>query len=337
MLNTPSGHHFTHIYVEEAATRYPDTDRILGLHPHATVVPIADARALFNRRDQHFQAQKNNPKLILSVDRGPYLYRGSERVQSFGAHDVYYVAPIRNCVYNCEYCFLQGMHASGDLLVTVNNEDILQAAAARYRDSGGYFLSISYLTDLMAFENLLPFCRRWIEFAREHPELLLEIRTKSDNVHALHELKPVTNVVLVWSLSPEPVSRKHERGAASFRNRLLAARTAQQSGWRLRLCFDPVLRVPGWEDLYHDCITETFRRLNAEAVEQVSYGVFRLHGDFLDRMRKLYSHSPLLHADYQRRDHLTTYGDEQIEEMRRTMQTLLLPHLDASRITFVHG
>ncbi len=337
MIETPTGHHFTHIYVEEAAAPFPDTDRILRLLPQATVVPISDARALFNRRNQHFQAQKSNPKLILSVDHGPYLYRGSERVQSFGDHQVYYVAPIRNCVYNCEYCFLQGMHASGDLLVTVNNQDMMQAASSLYRDRGGYFLSISYLTDLMAFESLLPFCRRWIEFAREHPELLLEIRTKSDNVQALRDLAPVANVVLVWSLSPESVSRKHERGAASFRNRLLAARTAQQAGWRLRLCFDPVLRVPGWKDLYHDCISETFRRLNGEAVEQVSFGVFRLHGDFLDRMRKLYSQSPLLHADWQRRDHLTTYREEEIEEVRHAVQTSLYRHLDPSKITFVHG
>ena len=328
---------YSHIYVEEAARSWPDTKRVLSRFPHTTVVPIDSAAELFNRKQQHFQAQKQSPKLILAVDRGPFLFEGSERIKSFGDAAVHYTVPMRNCVYNCDYCFLQGMHRSANLLVTVNSEQAIAAAEERYNATGGFFLSISYLTDLLGFEDVLPYCSRWIEWARHRPGMIIEIRTKSDNFAALSGVRTSENVVLVWSLSPEPVSRVHERGAASFRNRLFAARAAQQAGWRIRLCFDPVLRVANWQELYRQAVAETFRRLDPARVELVSYGVFRLHGDFLDRLREVQTASPVVHAHYQRSHGLSTYTDGQINEVRELMEAALGNVLPTERISFVHG
>jgi spore photoproduct lyase len=334
---TVGGREYSHIYVEQGAHQWPDTAMVIDRFPDAVVVEIDSASELFNRRQQHFQAQKRSPKLILAVDRGPFIFEGSERVKSFGDRKIYYTVPMRNCVYNCDYCFLQGMHPSANLLVTVNGPEAMEAAAQQYRKDGGYFLSISYLTDLLGFESIIPYCRRWIDFAREHPLMTVEIRTKSDNIAALSGVNPAENVVLVWSLSPESVSRDHERGAASFRNRLLCARTAQRAGWRIRLCFDPVLRVDRWQQLYRECIHETFRRLDPAGVEMVSYGVFRLHGDFLDRLRKVRPDSTVIQHPYQRVDGLSTYRDTEIEEVCALMERELRRILPGERINFVHG
>ena len=265
---------YSHIYIEREALGYPDSDRILRRFAHAQRIVIERYGELFHRPRQHFQHQKSDPKLILACAHGNLILRSDERIESFGEGHIYYNAPLRNCVYNCEYCFLQGMHLSGNLVLFVNHDDFTAAAAQFAERHGPYYLSISYLTDLLAFENIVPFCRRWIEFARTHPDITIEIRTKSDNFRAIADLPPLPNVILVWSVTPHPLAQRYEKGTASFRNRLFAIGAALRAGWRVRLCFDPVLLTADWSTQYRDCVRETARRIPMHHVEKISVGVF---------------------------------------------------------------
>ena len=329
-------HSFSHIYVERRALDYPDTHTVLERFPGAQRIEIDHYKDVFNRPGQRFQVQKHAPKLILAVEQDGFLYEGSERIKSFGDDVIYYNSLVRNCVYNCDYCFLQGMHQSGNIVMFMNNEDFMEAAAELGRKKP-FYLSISYLTDLPAFEYILPYCERWIRFAQEHPEITIELRTKSDNFPAIRHLTPPENVVLVWSLSPEAIARSYEKGTASFKNRLFAARNAQRAGWRTRLCFDPVLRVPDWQRLYREAIEETFRRLDPEGIESLSFGVFRLHPDFLKRIRKQRQDADILYYPFEAADGVASYPPQELEEMREFLERTFAEYLPKEALSFVHG
>ena len=128
-----------------------------------------------------------------------------------------------NCVYNCDYCYLQGMFPSANIVAFVNVEDYFaatrQAILNRSNPSQPFYLCISYDTDLLAFESIAPYCRAWIEFAYEQPDLLVEIRTKSAAYRAIRELSPTDRVILAWTLSPKPVAARYEHGAPPLRQR----------------------------------------------------------------------------------------------------------------------
>ena len=234
------------------------------------------------------------PALILAAASGKnLLYPGNERIATFENMPLYYTDQLRNCPFNCHYCFLQGMHRSAHLLLFVNSSDfhqavtthIQQARSATAPSASGapahlMHLSVSYLSDLLGFEYVAPLCRQWIEYARTAPDILLEIRTKSNNIHALKGVDPIPNARLVWSLTPASLVKTHEPGTASLPNRLLAARTAAEQGWRLHLAFDPILTPPGWQALYTGLIGECFRRIPADAVDAVTIGVFRMHPEY---------------------------------------------------------
>lgn len=332
----PPGVGFSHIYVEEAAAGYPDTARILSLFPDAVRIPIDDYKELFARPGQHFQLQKRSNKLILAVKKDKFLYRGSERINSFGDRHLYYNSLIRNCLYNCDYCFLQGMHPSAYIVAFVNGDDFF-AAVDRHLATEPLYLSISYLTDLLGFEGLLPFCRRWIEFARTRPALTIEIRTKSDNYRALRDLVPPANVVLSWTMSPETIAARYERGTASFKNRLFAARSALTDGWRVRICFDPLLRVDGWREQYGGCIEELSRRLPADSIEGFSVGVLRMSPTHLKAMRAAGARSELLQHPLRVAGGVATYAAEEEEEMRNFVCREIARSVPSAAITLVGG
>lgn len=330
-----AGYGFTRVYLERSLESDPRALHILD-RLRLPVVVIDRYQELFNRGGQRFQHQKRNPALILAKKEGTFLYTGSERIRSFGDEQVRYVDQVRNCVYNCDYCFLQGMHRSAHILMHLNSEDY-EAAVSDAAREGPIYLSVSYLTDLLGFERLHPFTRRWIEFARSHRSVDLEIRTKSDNVPAILGEEPPENGILVFSLSPDSIARSLERGTAAFRSRLLHARQAADRGWRIRLCFDPVLALPKWKETYSAAVEETFRRLTPERVEEVSLGVFRIHPDYLKRMRKERLDVPLLYHPFSGGERLASYDEALREEMSGHIRGELRRYLPEERITTVHG
>ena len=103
------------------------TDLTLSKFPRATVIKIGHYKDVFNRPGQDFQIQKSSMKLILAIKTEPFLYPASDMVQEFDTPNVYYNTPILNCLYNCDYCYLQGMYPSGNVVVFVNENDFMDA------------------------------------------------------------------------------------------------------------------------------------------------------------------------------------------------------------------
>ena len=327
---------FSHLYIERGAADYPLTRHIRDRFAKARVVEIDDYKAVFARPRQRFQAQKASMKLILAVKKDRFLYEGSGNSQNFSYDEFYYNTLMFNCVYNCEYCYLQGMYPSANIVVFVNLEDYFTATREGMRGRSNpaqpLYLCISYDTDLLAFESVVPYCRAWIEFAREEPDLLVEIRTKSAAYQNIKELPPADRVILAWTLSPEPGAARYEHGAAPLRRRLEAVQSAIEDGWPVRLCFDPVLAVPSWESMYGELVDEVVRRIDPAAVRDVTVGVFRMAKDHFQRMKRQRRDTPFLYDGYVQEGAPVTYPAERREAITTFMRRRLGDHFKEEQI-----
>ena len=327
---------FSHIYIEESAVPYQWAQRILNRFPKATVIRIGDYKEVFVRSGQNFRLQKASMKLILAVKKDRFLYPGSPNAQNFGLKNFYYNALILNCLYDCAYCYLQGMYASGNPLLFVNLGDYFtatrQALERRGDPHSPLYLAISYDTDLLAFESIVPYCREWIEFTRNTPELLIEIRTKSANYGSIRDLAPTDQVILAWTISPPSVARAHERGAPPLAHRLKAAKRAIDDGWQVRLCFDPVLRTENWLEHYASCIEETFKTIPADRIRDVTVGGFRVSAAHFKKMRSVRHDSELLYYPYERRGNVLSYPESENTELIEFMMEKLKTHIPENRI-----
>lgn len=329
--NTFFTNKFSHIYIEKEAFSYPLTEQILARFPKAKQIEVEQYSEVFHRTRQHFQMQKRAMKLILAVKQPPFLYPGADVCHDFGHSHFYYTSSALNCLYNCEYCFLQGMFPSAHTVFFVNIEDYFSAVSELLHQHPVY-LCISYETDLLAFEGIAPFCRRWIDFARHHPDLLIELRTKSANISRLSKVEPAANVVLAWTLSPQAVIERHEPGTPSLTARLDAIEKAIRAGWPVRLCFDPLLHIDGWEEAYRECVEMTFSRLPGEAIREVSVGSFRVPKDYMKRMRERRTDSPLLHYPFLCQDGVYRYPDGVNRRLTEHILRLIQKHIPEERI-----
>ena len=96
------------IYVEEEILEKSRTRNIMKRFPKAHLVIIDRYQEIFNRRSQNFRLQKKNPALILAKKYDNFILPAPDGF-GLGASKNYYFSHMYNCIYDCRYCFLQGM------------------------------------------------------------------------------------------------------------------------------------------------------------------------------------------------------------------------------------
>ena len=303
---------YSHIYVEKEAFEYPITKTILNHFKNSTVITINHYKDMFNRSKQDFVLQKKAQSLILAVNNSELIYPGARFCQSFGNANFYYTSNIMNCIYDCEYCYLQGMYPSGNMVIFVNIEDYFRKISDKLKEHPLY-LCISYDTDILAVEELTHITSMWIDFAAKNPELTIDIRTKS--AFSVDRLKNcnLPNIIFAWTLSPESIT-KYEHYAPSLDLRLKAISNALTLGCNVRLCFDPMIKIPDYQNIYGELYKKVFETIDGNKIFDVSIGVFRISSDYLKSMRRK-RHCAITAYPYENSNGICSYEQKKSDEM----------------------
>jgi spore photoproduct lyase len=264
------------VYVEESILTERNTLLIIKKMGSPTVIPITHYKDVFNQGSSNWRMQKEVQKIILAKRTDNFFYKGSQVTPSFGHQHFYYNTLALNCIYDCEYCYLQGLFGTPHLVLFVNNSDFINHTQSLIQSlNEPLYLALSYDTDLLALEHWYPYCKEWIEFAQHQPKITIEIRTKSNNINALKNISPTPNTILAWTVSPQEVIDWHEPKTPSLTARLKAIKTAINWGWQVRLCFDPLLAVPNWKQVYTNLFEAVNENIAWNSLHSVSLGVFR--------------------------------------------------------------
>lgn len=314
---------FSHVYIEEAIASHPRTIKILSQLKNTSIIVISHYKDVFCKKNQQFTAQKGSPQLILAAKKENYLYKGSPLCDDFGNADFYYSSDIMNCPYQCEYCYLQGLYPSANLVVFVNLEDTFHELEIQLAKKPLY-VCISYDTDMLALESLTGFVSDWVGFASTHPSLTIELRTKSVNFVKISNFNAPGNLILAWSISPEPIIKSYEHHTPSLNARLKSMKHAMDKGWKVRLCIDPMIHISDWKAVYFEMFKEVQNVISIENLYDYSIGVFRVPKDNLKIMRGINTESSLLAYPFTLSASGWSYHDAQKEIMTGYMKGLLV-------------
>lgn len=322
---------FSHIYVETAVLEHPRTQRILSKFPDANVIEIRHYKDVFCRSRQNSVLQHRSQKLILAAKQGTLVYEGAPVCQSFGNRYFYYASCAMNCVFDCEYCYLKGMYPSGNIVIFVNLEDIF-AEAKRLLQAHPLYLCVSYDTDLPALEYIAGYVREWCRFAAEHEDLKLEIRTKCADTALFEPTGPLSNVIYAFTLSPQAVIDACEHKTTSLSKRLLCAAALIRAGALVRLCFDPMIYLPGWQNHYEQMLDQVYDVIDMDRIVDVSVGTFRISQDYLKNMRRQEKNSAVVWFPFQCENGYCHYPAPLMEEMEQFLTKRLAGRIPEEKI-----
>jgi len=219
--------------------------------------------------------------LKLTKNKGSFI----RKVDYSLPFDTYAIEEANGCLYDCEYCFLKGYLGQSDIVVYSNQEDLLNELEMKLKEGKGRRFYLGEYSEPLLINRFFPYLSNIIEFFRGHPENELEIRTKSTDVDFLRGVKPPGNVIFAWSLIPEDISKKVERGVAEIEERIEAMNLLKGLGFRVAVRLEPVIHYDGWKEGYEKLIKKVSFTLD----EPVEMGIFRL----TPILRKLiYSRNP---------------------------------------------
>lgn len=284
---------------------------------------------VFNRRGQNFRLQKKRPALILAYKHDGHVLP-TPPGYGIGAEHNYYFSHLLNCLYDCRYCFLQGMFRSAHYVLYVNYEDFeseIDHVLAKHPDQNAYFFS-GYDCDSLALESVTHFVTDTLPFFRERPRAWLELRTKSVQTRPLLKVEPFENVVVAFSLTPDSVARSLEHKAPTIERRLKVMGQLADHGWSIGLRFDPLIHGEAWQAQYEALFESVFQAIPIERIHSVSYGPLRFPKKMFKDIVQLYPEERLFAGPLEPTGAMIAYQGEIEAEMAAFCRERLSRSLD---------
>lgn len=316
------------IYIEKDIRDHPRTLEILRRFRNTTKIYIDRYSEVFNRKAQNFRLQKKQPALILARKFKNHVLPVPENYD-IGAQHNYYFSHMLNCIYDCRYCFLQGMFRSAHYVLFVNYEDYVDALneiVCRNKNERICFFS-GYDCDSLAMEPVTRFCEYFLPFFASNPAAILELRTKSTQIRSLLACKPINNCIVAYSFTPANIGKALEHKTPTIENRIRAITRLQQRGWLTGLRFDPLIFDDNYKTDYSNLFKYIFDRIDTARVHSVSLGSFRLPMDYYRKIRQLYPEELLFASPLEEVDGLMTY--------RQDLQHKLLDYCTEKLLTYI--
>ncbi|HEY8035396.1 MAG TPA: DNA photolyase [Methylobacter sp.] len=324
------------IYIEEAILQHPRVLDIVARFPQARKIACGRYGEVFNPKAQNFRLQKQQPALILA-EKYKNFALPAPLGYGIGATRNYYFSHMLNCLYDCRYCFLQGMYQSANYVLFVNYEDFQQNIWQLCTESPSeslHFFS-GYDCDSLALEPVTGFAEQFLPFFATLPNAWLELRTKSTQVRSLLNREPLPRCIVAFSLSPDQIAEKVEAKAPSVQRRLDALCKVQEQGWQIGLRFDPLIYQSGYQQQYRQLFEQVFSRIDLSLLHSVSLGVFRLPENFFKKVHKLYPEEKLFAGPLiNQRDSqqgMVSYKHELEQEMMNYCSEQILNYIPADK------
>jgi DNA repair photolyase len=287
------------IIVEEKCRTSVLTTRVTE-HAPATVRVrfVSDARDVI-RPDagaaDPFGAGKR--RLTIMNRRAPFLMACPAGSPQFACCGYLVLVLASNCPMDCSYCFLQEYLADNPgFQVYANYTDAFDELERAHRRASGRPLRVGTgeLADSLAFDRITGISRDLIEFCARRDRLLLELKTKTDEVENLLTVDPRGRTLVSWTLSPSRVFANCEKHTAAPARRVAAAHRVLRAGYKVGFHLDPVIAYPEAESDYLALLEELFDSIPPERIAFISLGGLRMTPALRSVARRRHPRDPLL-------------------------------------------
>ena len=304
------------IYVENEIKGHSRTLSILSKFKSSRVIYINRYSEIFNKKNQSFRIQKKDPSLILAQKINNFVLKAPEGF-GIGASKNYYFSHMYNCIYDCKYCFLQGLYSSANYLVFVNYEDFLTQIKNLITGNKGESMTFfsGYDCDSLAMEKVTNFGDFFLKNYFQNKKITYEFRTKSLQIYPFLKNIPSENIIIAYSLLPDDFSKMFDIKAPSINLRIKSLKQLTSLGWQIGLRFDPLIYDKNWKVYYKELIRTIVDEVDINYLHSVSFGSLRFPKKIFNTITNMYPGDELFSYNFEKRDNVFSYRNEVEGEM----------------------
>jgi spore photoproduct lyase len=287
------------LFVEEACRNTPLVRRVLERVPSATrvnfVIDGREAARPLTGVEDAFAAGKR--RMVLMGRRGPFLMGCPAGSIEFACCGYLVMVLASNCPMDCSYCFLQEYVADNPgLQIFTNYTDVFDELERLGRGPSAQAIRIGTgeLADSLAFDSLTGISRDLVGYFARRDNLLLELKTKTDEIENLLMTDPQGRTMVSWSLSPARVFHSSEHRTAPPAARIAAARRVLDAGYKVAFHLDPLIAYPEAERDYAELLENLFAVVAPGRIAFISMGGLRMTPALRACARTRFPRDPML-------------------------------------------
>ncbi len=199
---------------------------------------------------------------------------------------------VQQCGFDCSYCSIQSFYHGNQ--VRFIRDLVSHLDALELDKEKKYHIGTGQSSDSLMWGNRFGLLDALYRFASHHPNVILEMKSKSGRIDYFLENRPPANMVFTWSLNSPTVIQHEEKGTASLDKRLGSARKLADQGIPVGFHFHPIVWYEGWRKDYLALVSRLADSFRPEEVVMVSLGTLTFIKPVLKRLRERMPDSSIL-------------------------------------------
>jgi spore photoproduct lyase len=277
---------------------------------------INDKKDILNRLQIHLNQLKTQEKKYTDTSLFKPSYRNQNRIITNDVDktihgmcpvasekticcNLHTIDAVENCVFGCSYCTIQTFYGK-DILIQKDIKEKLDAIPID--PDRFYHFGTGQSSDSLAWGNRNGILDAHCNFAAEHPNILMEFKTKSNNIKYFLETQIPENIVCSWSLNSPVIIETEEHFTAPLEERIASARAL------------------GWKKDYQKIANLLMNEFDPQEVLFISFGSITLIKPVVQKIRDLGNPTKILQMELVKDPHgKLTYPDQKKIRMFKFM------------------
>ncbi len=191
---------------------------------------------------------------------------------------------VESCGFDCSYCSIQSFYNQNTITFDATFKDKL--LNLELDPNKTYHIGTGQASDSLMFGNREGILDALFDFARKYPNVILEFKTKSDNIKYLLENDVPKNILCTWSLNTPTIIDNEEHLTASLEKRIAAARKLADKGVKVGFHFHPIVEYVGYLDEYQSLYKKLILQFEPSEVALVSFGTLTFIKPVIKQLRE---------------------------------------------------
>ena len=220
---------------------------------------------------------------------------------------------VESCGFDCSYCSIQSFYNQNTITFDSNFSDKLKNL--QLEENKTYHIGTGQASDSLMFGNREGVLDALFLFAKENPNVILEFKTKSDNIKFFLENDVPKNILCTWSLNTQTIIDNEEHLTASLNKRISSARRLADKGVKVGFHFHPIVEYENYLEEYaevYKLLQETF---TSHEVALVSFGTLTFIKPVIKQLRGREFKSKITQIPMHDASGKSSYPDETKQDM----------------------
>lgn len=190
---------------------------------------------------------------------------------------------VQSCGFDCSYCSIQSFYNQDKIGFDVNFKENLKNLKLDPNET--YHIGTGQSSDSLMWGNKEGILDALFDFARENPNVILEFKTKSNNIKYFLENDVPKNIICTWSLNTPTIIENEEHLAATLEQRIEAAKKVSKKGVLIGFHFHPIIQYENYLEEYEEVYKTLINTFDAKKVVLISFGTLTFIKPVINKIR----------------------------------------------------